>query len=47
MPTKDEINSISYDFLPGPFAQALSKAYKNIIDKPRSPDKVVLKPFQN
>jgi hypothetical protein len=42
MPIKDEINQISYDFLPGPFAQALSKAYKNITKQPINPEKVIL-----
>ncbi|MGJ0336077.1 AAA family ATPase [Aliarcobacter cryaerophilus] len=42
MPIKDEYNQISYDFLPGPFAQALSKAYKNITKQPINPEKVIL-----
>lgn len=41
MPIKND-NEISYDFLPGPFAQALSKAYKNIINQKQGPKKVVL-----
>ena len=42
MPIKDENGQISYDFLPGPFAQALSKAYKNITKQPINPEKVIL-----
>ncbi len=42
MPIKDENRQISYDFLPGPFAQALSKAYKNITKQPINPEKVIL-----
>ncbi|MCT7464579.1 AAA family ATPase [Aliarcobacter cryaerophilus] len=42
MPIKDKNSQISYDFLPGPFAQALSKAYKNITNQPINPEKVVL-----
>ena len=42
MPIKDENSQISYDFLPGPFAQALSKAYKNITNQPINPEKVIL-----
>jgi 5-methylcytosine-specific restriction endonuclease McrBC GTP-binding regulatory subunit McrB len=41
-PIKDENGQISYDFLPGPFAQALSKAYKNITKQPINPEKVIL-----
>ncbi|PRM96726.1 AAA family ATPase [Aliarcobacter cryaerophilus] len=42
MPIKYENRQISYDFLPGPFAQALSKAYKNITKQPINPEKVIL-----
>ena len=42
MPIKYGNSQISYDFLPGPFAQALSKAYKNITKQPINPEKVIL-----
>ena len=42
MPTKKEDGQISYTFLPGPFIQALNLAYKNILENPINPEKVLL-----
>lgn len=41
MPIKEN-DQISYSFLPGPFIQALNLAYKNIINNPINPEKVLL-----
>jgi hypothetical protein len=41
MPVKDQTN-ISYEFLPGPFAQALEKAFQNIIENQDNPQKVLI-----
>jgi hypothetical protein len=42
MPKTTDGDNVIYEFYPGPFMQALLKAYNNILKKEKNPEKVVL-----